>query len=86
MALVVFLRGVNVGGHRLFRPSAIAKEMAGLDVVNMGAAGTFTAAGPDCRPNQIRWEQKGDTAPYVAVRRQMGRGYRGLAGSAEYPT
>ncbi|MGA3127850.1 MAG: hypothetical protein ABSD13_14155 [Candidatus Korobacteraceae bacterium] len=41
MALVVFLRGVNVGGHRTFRPSAFARELSAYDVVNVGAAGTF---------------------------------------------
>jgi hypothetical protein len=41
MALVVFLRGVNVGGHRTFRPSLLAKELSHLDIVNIGAAGTF---------------------------------------------
>src|SRR5882724_9969515 len=41
MALVVFLRGINVGGHRAFRPSLLATELSHLDVVNVGAAGTF---------------------------------------------
>jgi len=41
MASVVFLRGVNVGGHRTFRPSVLAKALAALDVVSIGAAGTF---------------------------------------------
>ncbi|HKQ19067.1 MAG TPA: DUF1697 domain-containing protein [Candidatus Eisenbacteria bacterium] len=41
MAWVVFLRGVNVGGHKAFRPSVVAKDLAQLDVVNIGAAGTF---------------------------------------------
>jgi len=41
MALVVFLRGINVGGHRTFRPMALAKQLKHLDVVNIGAAGTF---------------------------------------------
>jgi uncharacterized protein (DUF1697 family) len=41
MALVAFLKGINVGGHRRFRPSALAKELEYLDVVNIGAAGTF---------------------------------------------
>jgi uncharacterized protein (DUF1697 family) len=41
MALVVFLRGVNVGGHRTFQPAALAKELAAFEVVNIGAAGTF---------------------------------------------
>ena len=39
--LVVLLRGVNVGGHRTFRPSVLAKELKRFDVVNVGAAGTF---------------------------------------------
>jgi uncharacterized protein (DUF1697 family) len=46
MALVVFLRGVNVGGHRTFRPAALAKELAGFDAVNIGAAGTFVVRKP----------------------------------------
>jgi uncharacterized protein (DUF1697 family) len=41
MALVVFLRGINVGGHRRFRPAAVAAELKDLDAVNIGAAGTF---------------------------------------------
>ena len=41
MPLVVFLRGVNVGGHRTFRPKLLARELAHLDCVNIGAAGTF---------------------------------------------
>jgi uncharacterized protein (DUF1697 family) len=41
MALVAFLRGVNVGGHKTFQPSVLAKELAAFDVVNVGAAGTF---------------------------------------------
>jgi uncharacterized protein (DUF1697 family) len=39
VALVAFLRGVNVGGHRRFRPSLLAAELAGYDVVNVGATG-----------------------------------------------
>src|SRR2546423_10243228 len=46
MALVVFLRGVNVGGHRTFRPSALARELSDFDVVNLGAAGTFVVRKP----------------------------------------
>lgn len=41
MATVVFMRGANVGGHRKFRPAALAKELSAFDVVNIGAAGTF---------------------------------------------
>ena len=46
MALVVFLRGVNVGGHKTFQPSVLAKQLAKLDVVNIGAAGTFVVRKP----------------------------------------
>ncbi len=45
MALVVFLRAVNVGGHQTFRPSIVAKELAHLGVVNIGAAGTLVVRG-----------------------------------------
>lgn len=46
VALVVFLRGVNVGGHRTFRPSILARELSQYDVVNVGAAGTFVVRRP----------------------------------------
>ena len=46
MALVVFLRGVNVGGHRTFRPSLLAKQLERFGVVNVGAAGTFVVRSP----------------------------------------
>src|SRR5690242_18922013 len=49
MALVVFLRGINVGGHRTFRPSLLAKELSDYDVVNVGAAGTFVVRKPGSR-------------------------------------
>lgn len=49
MALAVFLRGVNVGGHRTFRPSVLARELSDYDVVNVGAAGTFVVRRPGSR-------------------------------------
>jgi uncharacterized protein (DUF1697 family) len=49
MALVVFLRGVNVGGHRTFRPSILAAQLSAYDVVNVGAAGTFVVRKPGLR-------------------------------------
>lgn len=52
MALVVFLRGVNVGGHRTFRPSVLAEELHDFDVVNVGAAGTFVVRKPG---SQVRF-------------------------------
>ena len=50
MALVVFLRVVNVGGHKTFRPSVLAKGLS-LDAVNIGAAGTFVIRKPVSRTN-----------------------------------
>jgi uncharacterized protein (DUF1697 family) len=41
VALVVFLRGINVGGYRTFRPAALARQLQRLGAVNIGAAGTF---------------------------------------------
>lgn len=49
MALVVFLRGVNVGGYRTFRPSILARDLSGYGVVNVGAAGTFVVWKPGPR-------------------------------------
>ena len=49
MALVVLLRGVNVGGHRTFRPSVLARELSRYDIVNVGAAGTFVVRKPGPR-------------------------------------
>ncbi len=49
MAVVAFLRGVNVGGHRTFRPSLLARELSDFDVVNVGAAGTFVVRKPGSR-------------------------------------
>jgi len=49
MALVVFLRGVNVGGHRTFRPSILARKLSNYGVVNVGAAGTFVSHKPGPR-------------------------------------
>ena len=55
MALVVLLRGVNVGGHRTFRPSTLAQQLKYLDAVNIGAAGTFVIRKPISR-TQLRAE------------------------------
>jgi uncharacterized protein (DUF1697 family) len=49
MALVVFLRGINVGGHKTFRPSLLARALSDYDVVNIGAAGTFVVRKPGSR-------------------------------------
>jgi uncharacterized protein (DUF1697 family) len=49
MALIVFLRGINVGGHRTLRPSILARGLSDYDVVNVGAAGTFIVRKPGSR-------------------------------------
>jgi hypothetical protein len=41
-SLVVFLRGVNVGGNKTFRPAELARA---IGAVNIGAAGTFVLPG-----------------------------------------
>ena len=55
MAVVVLLRGVNVGGHRAFRPSALAEDLRHFDAVSIGAAGTFVIRRP-VRLGQLRLE------------------------------
>jgi hypothetical protein len=49
VVLVVFLRGMNVGGYRTFRPSVLARELSKYHVVNVGAAGTFVVRKPGPR-------------------------------------
>ena len=55
MALVILLRGVNIGGHRTFRPSTLAAQLKHLDAVNIGAAGTIVVRRPVTRA-QLRAE------------------------------
>jgi uncharacterized protein (DUF1697 family) len=83
MALIVFLKGVNVGGHRTFRPSALAKALSRFDVVNVGAAGTFVVRKPvevaDMRAQLARH------LPFEAdVMICTGRELLGLIGSAPF--
>jgi uncharacterized protein (DUF1697 family) len=49
MALVVLLRGLNVGGHRRFRPTTLAEQLHRFDAVNIGATGTFVIRRPVSR-------------------------------------
>ena len=58
MALVVLLRGVNVGGHRTFRPTRLAEQLKHLAAVSIGAAGTFVIRRPVARA-QLRAELAG---------------------------
>ena len=55
MAYVVLLKGVNVGGHRTFRPTSLADALQHLGAVNIGAAGTFVIRRPVSRA-QLRVE------------------------------
>jgi uncharacterized protein (DUF1697 family) len=64
MALVLFLRGVNVGGHRTFRPTALIERLRHLDAVNIGAAGTFVIRRPISR-TRLR-EEIGRRLPFDA--------------------
>ena len=64
MASVVFMRGVNVGGHKTFRPAEVAGDLAALDVVNVGAAGTYVVRKP-IRPMALRVEL-GKKLPFEA--------------------
>ena len=55
MGHLVFLRAANVGGRNVFRPADLARSLEGLDVVNVGAAGTFVVWGK-ASPATIRRE------------------------------
>lgn len=55
MALVVFVRGLNVGGHRTFRPTTLATQLRHLGAVNVGATGVFVIPKPIGR-SQLRAE------------------------------
>jgi len=64
VALVVFLRGVNVGGHRTFRPTTLAVALKHLGAINIGAAGTLVIRHPMTLA-QARTEVAG-SLPFVA--------------------
>lgn len=49
MTLVILLRGVNVGGHRRFRPSVLAEQLRKYDIVSLGATGTFVVRKPGAK-------------------------------------
>src|SRR5258708_3993883 len=63
MALIVFLRVINVGGHRTFRPSILARELSDYDVVNVGAAGTFVVRKPGAVQHWEAAIRGGSSAP-----------------------
>ena len=88
MALVVLLRGVNVGGHRTFRPSVLAGRLKHLDVGNIGAAGTFVGRRPASRAG-VRREFAG-RLPFAGdlaeQRRAKRQGAASLPSTAGAPT
>jgi hypothetical protein len=59
MAIVVFVRGANVGGHRRFRPSLVANALERYGTVNVGATGLFVVRKPglvrDFRSELLRY-------------------------------
>jgi hypothetical protein len=55
VALVVFLRGLNGGGHRAFRPAALAEQLGHVGALNLGAAGTLVIGKPII-PSKLRAE------------------------------
>jgi hypothetical protein len=76
MALIVFFRGINVGGHRAFRPSVLAKELGIYDAVNVGAAGTLVVHKPGLRkvprriaPAKLSSKRRSEIAPKAAAAR-----------------
>ena len=74
MTLVVFLRGVNVGGHRRFRPSALVQELKQSDIVNVGAAGTFVVRKPGSQAKfcaELRRKLPFETAVIVCDARDL---------------
>src|SRR5262249_53549132 len=76
MALVVFLRGVNVGGHRTFRPSVLTKQLRRFEVVNIGAAGTFVVRKPGSRAKfraQLRRKLPFDTEVMLCDGKDLSR-------------
>lgn len=52
---MVLLRGLNVGGHRTFRPTLLAEKLQHLGAVSIGATGTFVIRQPVGRA-QLRAE------------------------------
>jgi len=55
MAHVVFVRAMNVGGKNVFRPAQLATTLSHLDIVNVGAAGTFLVRARST-PSKLRKE------------------------------
>ena len=83
MALVVFLRGVNVGRHKRFLPAALARILRRFDVVNVGAAGTFVVRAPAAQAT-LRAEVRARLAFDADIIIVKGRELIEFAGSAPF--
>ncbi len=53
MEVVVFLRGANAIGARVFSPAAVARDLTDMDVTSIGAAGTFIVRSAGSAPATI---------------------------------
>lgn len=71
MALVILLRSVNVGGHKTLRLAVLAKELSRLDVVNIGAAGTFVVRNLDWQARRVVFEAKASAEILIDVREKL---------------
>lgn len=77
MAVVVLLRGVNVGGHKTFRPSVLARQLEHLGTVSIGAAGSFVVRRPPTRA-RLRAEFARRLPFDTGIMICEGRDFRGL--------
>ena len=74
---VVFLRAANVGGNDVFRPAQLALALPHLDIVNVGAAGTFVVRGKasEARIRREILEQLPFAEPTLPLSRPAGRAW-----------
>ena len=72
-----------MGGHRTFRPSVLARQMAGFGVVNVGAAGTFVVR-KAISQKELRQELRGRLPFETEVMICSGKEILQLASSKSY--
>jgi uncharacterized protein (DUF1697 family) len=83
MPHAVFLRAANVGGHNVFKPARLARELSALGVVNLGAAGTFAVrSGATASDVRVAFLRHLPFEPAIAV--VPARALRALAASAPF--
>lgn len=84
MASVVFMRGANVGGHKTFKPAALARELSALGVVSIGAAGTFVVRKTATQAFlRAEWERRLPFVPQLMICR--GQDVLDLVEKAPFP-